>query len=137
MYKKIVLFTAIFLLVFIGWFAWAVYNDKPPQFFPFDEKKGYYEVIKVQTQNYDLKRNHSIFKVRYTGPGIFKGLGVERTSVDVPVGKTNYKLADFTYKPVILKKGEFVYSTKQCVQKMCQNLGGNNIVVNIDELILK
>lgn len=129
------------LIVFaIGWFIWAIVNDKPPQFFPLNNPKGKYFVTKncPPQGNHDNPRPEDpgeLYCVIYRGKNVFMNEDNGKTEAfTVMVAKSRIDLNTFENKYIKNIKGEFVNSSQQCIKDKCVDLGGPWVVLNIDNL---
>ena len=127
--KQALIIVLIFIASFIAWFTWDGFiRDKTPQFFPFNELRGNYSIIKSSKDG--------IFMVKYEGPNSFTGLNQDNDgSISVMIGRTNYDLNQYLGKNVLLTKGNFKSGfTKQCVASNCVDIGGPYAAVVIDKM---
>lgn len=123
--KKSITVTLISVItLLIVWFVWDGFiRDNTPEFFPINEQKGQYSIIKSPS---------GIFEIQYAGPGALNDEG----HISVLVGKTNYNLNDYVGKAIRITKGKFISGyTEQCITDVCTNIGGPYAVINIEELV--
>lgn len=127
--KQAIIIGVFFITCFVTWFVWRGFiRDNTPQFFPFNELRGEY--------NIDKSSDIGIFIVKYKGPNSFTGLNQESDgSISVMIGRTNYDLNQYLGKKVLLIKGNFKSGfTKQCVASKCVDIGGPYAGVVIEEM---
>lgn len=128
------------ILIFLGWFIWAVLNDEPPQFFPLHNSQGTYLITRKCPGQGNTERFHpkgAIYCVNYKGSGIFMNEENGNTNFfSVTVGKSKVDLKKFEDKQVKNIKGKFVTSSKQCIEDHCVNIKGPYVVLDIDTLDL-
>lgn len=145
---KKVLLTVLFtvglgVVLFIGWFAWAIFSEDQPQFFPLNNSKAKYAIVKSTkfaqgTDENELVNSTSYlseprFYVEYRGDGVFMD-DWHNNFFRVTVGKSKVELEPFIGKDVIIKQGKFVSSSKQCIVDKCIDIYGPYVVLNIDKL---
>lgn len=142
--KKILIIITVPVLAFIGWFVWAIVTEDQPQFFPLNNSSARYTIVKSSKvgQGWDEKEatNSSElpeprYYVEYRGEGVFTD-DHNNNFFRVTVGNSRIELGPFIDKDVVITKGKFVSSSKQCIVDKCIDIYGPFVVINIDELEL-
>lgn len=146
--KKIVITILVIVLLaifaFIGWFVRSILNDDPPQFFPLNKAESRYTIIKSSKLMQGWGETHAAdvvelqqqrYYVEYRGDGVFMN-EQNRNFFRVTVGDSKVDLEPFIGKDVLITKGEFVSSTKQCIVGKCIDIRAPFVVLNIDEINL-
>lgn len=139
----VVLILAIGAILFVGWFIWAIFTDEElPQFFPLNNTKARYTIVKSSKsldQSYEEKIATDSYKLRepryyveYRGNDVF-GDDHKRNFFRINVGNSKVDLEPFIGKDVVITKGKFVDSSKQCIVNKCIDIGGW-VVLDIYEL---
>ena len=100
----------------------------PPVFFPLNDSKGTYKITKncPNSQGWEQQPNADgyAYCVEYKGPGVFMNSETEKHDFfRITVGKSRADLEPYIDKYVRLKGGDFVYSTEQCIQSKCMEIG--------------
>lgn len=126
------------VILFVGWFIWGIATDKLPQFFPLNNSRARYTIVryskvqmsseKVATDSPELPEPR--YYVEYRGDNVFMGYKFFR----IMVGNSKIDLEPFIGKDVIITKGEFVGSGKQCIVNKCIDIAGPYAVLDIDGL---
>lgn len=138
-----VLFTVLLTLgigaiLFVVWFIRAA--NEPPQFFPLNNSRARYSIVKSSnlsqgpgekesTNSSDLELPEQRFFVEYRGNDVFAGHNFFR----IHVGNSKVDLEPLIGKDVMIIKGKFVDSSKQCIVNKCINIGGW-VVLDIYEI---
>ncbi|NTU74302.1 hypothetical protein HGB07_09280 [Candidatus Roizmanbacteria bacterium] len=126
----IIIFTflvlAFIVFVFSGLILWNILHEKPPQFFPFDDKEASYTILKEHGRylvEYITTSDRNRSYVCSYSPSGKKTCGYEDDkNVTVIIVSSKIDLAPFVNKKVILT-GEFVNAVKQCIAGTCSNIG--------------
>lgn len=130
------------VLLFVGWFVWAIVSEDQPQFFPLNNSKARYTIVKSSKmgQGWDEKEatNSSElpeprYYVEYRGNNVFAD-DHNNNFFRVTVGNSKIDLEPFIGKDVVVTKGKFVSSSKQCIVYKCIDIYGPFVVLNVDEL---
>ncbi len=140
-WKKISLTIVLGIGVFASWFVYAIITDKPPSFFPLDSSQGKYIITKNcpngQGWTEQFQGQGYAYCVEYKGSDVFMNDESGNTNFfRITVGKSNVDLEPFVGKQVRLVSGQYVSSSKQCIQNDCVNINGPYVVLNIDSLKL-
>lgn len=125
---------------FIGGGLYALYKKPEPQFFPLDDKNATYTIVKSpvaannnsQISTQDTSSDIYYF-VKYTGEHIWPALEAKQ-SFAVLVGKSNVDLKQFVGRKVRIT-GEFVESSKQCIQADCVGFSGPWVVLDVGSVV--
>ena len=112
----------------IGIIFWRFTTGQVPQLFPFNKDTAEYLIIKNSP---DFP-----FEVWYKGPGICCVRPNKQGYVQMLVGTTTYQLQNYLNKKVLIVKGQFVVSDKQCIAGSCSKLPGSYAAVNIEDMKL-
>ncbi len=139
--KKILLILFSIVLFFIGWFAWLIYTDEPPQFFPLNNPEGEYKISKKcpggQGWGENINGSNNLYCVEYRGSGVFMDEESGNTHFfRVTVGKSKIDLDPYIEKKIKVIEGQFVSSSKQCILDNCSDIGGPYVVLNINNIEL-
>jgi hypothetical protein len=138
----VLLMLSVGILLSIGWFVWAIVTDEPPQFFPLNNSQARYTIVKssIMGQGWDKKEatNSSElpeprYYVEYRGEDVLADDHNENF-FRVTVGKSKVELEPFIGKDVMVTRGKFVSSSRQCIVDRCIDIYGPFVVLNIDEL---
>lgn len=137
--KKILPIIAVAVFAFIGWFAWEIFTDEPPHFFPLNNSQGEYRITKNcpngQGWQEQFQGQGNAYCVEYKGPDVFMNDQSGNTNFfRITVGKTDMDLEQFNGKRVKNIDGKYTSSSKQCIQNKCIDIYGPLVVLNIDKL---
>lgn len=139
----VVLILAIGAILFVGWFIWAMFHGEVPQFFPLNNTKARYAIVKssksldqgfeekIATDSYKLPEPR--YYVEYRGNDVF-GDDHKRNFFRIDVGNSKVDLEPLIGKDLVITKGKFVDSSKQCIVNKCINSIGGWAVLDIYEL---
>lgn len=136
--KALLIFTGITSFIALAFFvniAWSLFNEKPPQFFPFNDPEATYTITK-HGDNFMLKyesdgdmNSHQICDQK-NGKTECR-IEIHR-EVEVMIGTSKDKLETLVGKRVNVE-GDFVYSDEQCIADQCHHIGGW-AVLNIEKI---
>jgi hypothetical protein len=140
-WKKLLILLVLGVIVFVGWFVYAIVTDAPPSFFPLDNPRGEYKITRNcpngQGWTEQFQGQGYAYCVEYRGPDVFMNDESGNTNFfRITVGKSNIGLEQFVGKQVRIVKGKYVSSSKQCIKNNCVNINGPYVVLNIDNLEL-
>ncbi|MBI2327509.1 hypothetical protein HYU92_04280 [Candidatus Curtissbacteria bacterium] len=138
-WKKLLILMAFGVIVFVGWFIYAIVTDAPPSFFPLDNPQGEYTITKVcpagQGNIEQVVSPGNAYCVEYRGNEVFTGdSNTKSTFFRITIGNSKVDLEPYVGKEVKNIKGKYVGSSKQCIQNNCVDIGGPFVVLNIDSL---
>lgn len=127
--------TSFIALAFFLNISWSLFNEKPPQFFPFNDPEATYTITK-HGDNFMLKyesdgdmNSHQICD-RINGKTECR-IEIDR-EIEVMIGTSKDKLEPLVGKQVHVE-GDFVYSDQQCIADQCHHIGGW-AVLNIEKI---
>ena len=137
--KKMLLLATVAILAFIGWFAWKIFTDEPPHFFPLNNSQSEYKVTKNcptgQGRQEQFQGQGSAYCVEYKGSNVFMNNESGNTNFfRITVGKSKVDLEPFNGKKVKNIEGKYTSSSKQCIQNNCSDIYGPLVVLDIDNL---
>lgn len=126
-------------LCVIGWFVWAILTDKPPTFFPLNDKNATYAITKncpggqgwVEASG----KYGDAYCLEYRGDHVFmKETHDNSEYFSITIGRSNIDLEPLVGRTVKNIDGEYASASKQCVLDVCTDIGGPYVVVNINSL---
>lgn len=133
---KRVLLTVLLILgtgviLFVFWFVRAIFTDDTPEFFPLNNSKARYTIMKsskvVQgndekeaTNSYEFPQPN--YYVEYRGDSVWLD-DTNNKFFRIIVGNSKVDLEPFIGKDVMITKGKFVGSSKQCIVNKCIDIG--------------
>lgn len=137
--KKVWVLIIIAIFVFIGWFAWEIFTDEPPRFFPLNNSQGEYRITKNcpngQGWQEQFQGQGNAYCVEYKGSYVFMNNESGDTNFfRITVGKSKIDLEPFNGKKVRNIQGKYTSSSKQCIQNNCTGIYGPLVVLDIDKL---
>lgn len=138
---KIVLMVLFSIFILGALFIWGIVNEPPPEFFPLDNSQARYTIIKSSTlfqgwvegspsAQYDLEARYYL---EYRGEGVFNDEN-NTNFFRITIGKSKIDLSPFINKNVLITKGKFVSSSKQCIVDDCIDIYGPYVVLDIDSI---
>ncbi len=138
----IMIFNAVFTFIVMT-LAHAVFTEKPPQFFPFNDKQAVYTIEK-NVFGEDLYNIHYV-----TTSDANKHYVCEQESgeeercfwennrdIQTMIAESPVELEQFVNKEVLVT-GEFIYSKEQCVKRVCKKLLNHWAGLRIKSIQLK
>lgn len=136
---RVLLIIGLMVCAFIGWFAWQVFTDEPPSFFPLNNSHSEYRITKncPTGQGWDeqIQGQGYAYCVEYKGPDVFmRNENGNNNFFRITVGNSKIDLAPFNGKKVRNVQGKYTTSPKQCIQDKCVDIYGPMVVLNIDWL---
>lgn len=136
--KVLLIFTSIISFIALAFFiniAWSLFNEKPPQFFPFNDPDATYTITK-HGNNFMLKYESTGDLNSHQVCDLENGKTKCRTeinrNIEVMIGKSEDELEPLLGKQVTVN-GDFVYSDQQCIAEQCHHIGGW-AVLNIERI---
>lgn len=140
--KKVLPAIAVGVVLFVGWFLWTIIANDQPQFFPLNNSNARYTIVKssklgqgwvekVATNSTELPAPR--YYVEYRGDGVFAD-DQNKHFFRVTVGNSKVDLEPFIGKDVLVTKGKFVNSSKQCIAGKCIDIYGPFVVLDIGGL---
>ncbi len=133
--KWLIILLAILLLIFtlLGYIIFQTVNEKPPDFFSFDNKFATY-TIKKEDANYFVVFNAKPGSNKhYTCTWVESKANCQwenNDNVEILVANSNNSLDPFIGKSLKIR-GDFVNATKQCIAGKCGQVFGPFVGVNI------
>lgn len=136
------MFNAVFTFIVMT-LAYSVFTEKPPQFFPFNDKQAVYTIEK-NVFGEDLYNIHYV-----TTSDANKHYVCEQESgkkercfweydrdIQTMITESPVELEQFVNKEVLVT-GKFIYSNEQCIMKVCRKLSNHWAGLRIESIQLK
>ncbi|MEX2028421.1 MAG: hypothetical protein WD988_02880 [Candidatus Curtissbacteria bacterium] len=134
---------ALGMFLLLGLFVWSFLTDNHARFFPINNSDGRYTIVKssklLQGSEEEERANfpglpEPLYYVEYRGDGVLKIDKEDGDFFRVTVGNSKVELESFIGKDVIVTKGKFVGSSKQCIVNKCTDIRSSFVVLDIDAL---
>ena len=138
-WKKIIIFVAFGLMIFVGWFVYEIVADEPPIFFPLNDTQAEYRITKSCPNGQgwvdQTQAQGNAYCLEYRGNNVLmKEDHGNSNFFSITIGRSDINLETYIAKKVKNVKGKYTSSGKQCIQNKCIDIGGPYVVVNIDSM---
>lgn len=132
---SVILLFNIFLIGTTSYIAYDILTEKPPQFFPFNDPKSSYEIIRDHDGYYQLKYFNPTDSNKHWVCTREEGRREECewekwSEFTLYIGSSPVDLSEFVDKEVIVN-GDFDYSKKQCIIDKCSSFFMNQSVAAV------